>query len=278
MASAPKDVEMGKSPEEEEASSKAKERSDSFYVKLLDSERKKTNGEGEMDEELELTPEEMKQLTTAWVGKKINLRHDLKGGFGKITAAWHTKDGKTHVRLTPGTSEAGKKAADMIKKGEITSVSAGWQVHKDKDSGRVVNKVTDHVALTNLPVYEGTVIYAMASKDAGIKPDTNGVLRTKGGLAVLPVMENSNAAVLVDNMVQTKKDGFFGPPPPRTPMSKHEKVQGKLDWYESQSTAEIPDGFTPETATDFLWSSLFPSQKGKSFFLGKKKSQSLVQC
>lgn len=256
-----KDVQM-KEPKEGEEDPKAEERGDSFYVKLLDVDRKKTNGEGEIDEEIELTPEDMKRLTTEWVGKKINLRHDLKGGFGKITAAWHTKDGKTHVRLTPGTSKAGKTAAKMIKDGEITSVSAGWQVHKDKNSGRVVNKSADHVALTNLPVYEGTVIYAMASKDAGIQPDRDGVLRTKGGLAVLPVIENSNAAIRVDNMMVGASDG-------------NEALERGSECLRKPTNSENAKGVTtnddnddevtpPQNAIESLWTSLFENLASSS--------------
>ena len=220
-------------PEGEEAMEVEETPGESFYAKILDVSRKKTNGEGAIDEDLELTPEEMKDLAAKWVGKKINLRHDLKGGFGKITAAWHTKDGKTHVRMTPGNTKEGKLAAEMIKKGELTSVSAGWKVRKSggKD-GAVLDKCTDHVALTNLPVYEGTVIYAMASQDQGISPDENGVLRTKGGLAVLPVMEDADVAVLVET-------------PPRA--SK-----------EVQETVEEQEGMD-DNATAQLWLSLVPS-------------------
>ena len=236
--------------QEEEGSSTG----DSFYAKILDSSRTKTNGEGEIDEEMELTPEEMKELAASWVGKKINLRHDLKGGFGKITAAWHTKDGKTHVRMTPGTTEAGKKAAEMIRNGEITSVSAGWKVHKNGDSGPVVGKSTDHVALTNLPVYEGTVIYAMASQDEGINVDSKGVLRTKGGLAVLPVVENTEAAIVVHAATDGQK-----------PKAKHEEkpkkkasAKGK-EKLEEEDDAEGEMELEPkaQSVTESLWNSVF---------------------
>jgi hypothetical protein len=278
MASAPKvpDVEMAE-PGSEEKEKEEEERGESFYVKLLDAERKKTNGEGELDEELELSPEDMKRLASDWVGKKINLRHDLKGGFGKITAAWHTKDGKTHVRLTPGTSEAGKKAADMIKKGEITSVSAGWQVHKDSKTGDVVKKTTDHVALTNLPVYEGTVIYAMASQDSGIKPDGDGVLRTKGGLAVLPVMESQGeAAVRVDNVMVGASDGneALERGASTAPKKKTRKKSLALDKPSVSVGLSDPAKMTDEwheeevtsNATELLWKGLFgfsPAKKAQ---------------
>ncbi|MHA1684511.1 MAG: hypothetical protein ACTSUE_26470 [Promethearchaeota archaeon] len=247
-----KNVQMGEPNEKEDETSKTKERGDSFYVKLLDAERKKTNGEEEINEEMELSPEDMKRLATNWVGKKINLRHDLKGGFGKITAAWHTKDGKTHVRLTPGNSDAGKEAAKMIKDGKITAVSAGWKVHKDKDSGHVVNKSTDHVALTNLPVYEGTVIYAMASQDAGIKPDTNGILRTTGGLAVLPVLENVDAAVRVDNIMVGASDG-------------NEAPKRRVEKEEELANVVSP----PANATESLWTSLFGNLSSSSLHKSK---------
>ncbi len=211
---------------------------ESFYAKILDAERKKTNGEKDIDE-TELTPEEMERMAKDWIGKQINLKHDLQGGFGKITAAWHTKDGKTHVRLTPGTSEAGKKASDMIKRGEFTSVSAGWKVHQDKTNGKIVHKDTDHVALTNLPVYEGTVIYAMASGDQGITPDSNGVLRTRGGLAVLPVSERPDAAVLVNHIIGSTEASKDVPEPMEVP---------------------VPEEYRkPASATEGLWTSFFGS-------------------
>lgn len=187
--------------EEEEpmdVDAKKDEEVDSFYAMLMKSDRKKSNGSDDIAEE-EFTPEEMKQRVKNWVGKKINLKHNRKDGFGMITAAWHTKDGQTHVRLSPGNSQIGKDVAQKLKNREITAVSPGWLAHKDRDTKKVVGKDEDHVALTNYPVYEGTLIYAVgASQDGlGIQEDEHGVLRTKGGLAVLPV-DDIPAAVMVE--------------------------------------------------------------------------------
>lgn len=242
----------GKEPKEDEE----EEYSDSFYALLMKADRKKSNGSSDISEE-EFTPSEMKNRVKNWVGKKINLKHDRKAGFGKITAAWHTNDGKTYVRLSPGNSEAGKSAASKLKNGEITSVSAGWMAHKNAETKELVGKEEDHVALTNCPVYQGTVVYAMAASndDLGISKDTNGVLRTRGGLAVLPIDGMPSAAIIVNKMVNSNT-GIEIPSPHSIPDGGFISAPDPIG-IETNIGGAVEESMSTEmTSSRLLWQSL----------------------
>lgn len=114
----------------------------------------------------EFTWDEMIEKQKDWIGKKINYRHsDDKGEqFGEIVTTWiNKKDGTTHAKIRPGTSELGIQASRDIMDGKITSVSPGWIASCDAHTQECLSKDPDHMALTNNPVYEGTVFYAYAA-------------------------------------------------------------------------------------------------------------------
>jgi hypothetical protein len=129
---------------------------------LKDNEWKDTPGVSDK----EFTWDEMIEKQGDWLGKKINYRHSSDKGsqFGEIVATWiNKKDGTTHAKIRPGTSELGLQASRDIMGGKITSVSPGWIASCDASTQECISKDPDHMALTNNPVYEGTVFYAYAA-------------------------------------------------------------------------------------------------------------------
>jgi hypothetical protein len=149
---------------------------------------------------IELTPEEQKELCKEWVGKCLNNKHDLKDAFGKVTASWYDeRDGTTHVRLTTGDDDKGSEAARKIANGEITSVSAGWEVEMDKNTKEIMRKSAHHVALTNKPAYEGMIIYGCASNDL---EEANEIVRKAGGISIIP-LTNANANLVLEKRIDT---------------------------------------------------------------------------
>jgi len=179
--------------------------SNSFMARLLDTGLEKTLGIDHVSP-LELTPEEQEQMCRDWVGKKVNISHDRKKPRGTVEGSWfNQQDGSTHVIISTDDSEEGKKAADAVREGKLPSVSAGWAAMVDNETGEILKKCADHVALCKTPVYKGSIVYGVASNDDAAER-ANVMIRTAGGLGIVPI-EGMNASIVLEK--KGKETSFF---------------------------------------------------------------------
>lgn len=170
--------------------------SQSFVARLLSTDLKKTLGINHVSP-LELTPEEQENMSSHWVGKKVNISHDRSKPRGTVEGAWFNKDdGTTHVIISTDDSKEGKRAADAVRNGKLPSVSAGWAAMVDNETGNIIKKCADHVALCKTPVYAGSIVYGVASSDEAAEK-ANHIIRTAGGLGIVPI-EGLNASVVLE--------------------------------------------------------------------------------
>jgi hypothetical protein len=171
--------------------------SESFVAQLINTGLKKTLASDDVHP-VELTPDEQRRMCKDWLGKRINISHGKKT-VGKVDGSWFNEDdGTTHVILTTEDSETGKKVAEDVKSGKLPSVSAGWGAFWDEEKQKPVHKFADHVAICKTPVYRGSIIYGVASNDEVKVAKANEMVRTAGGLGLIPV-QDMNAAILIES-------------------------------------------------------------------------------
>lgn len=170
--------------------------SQSFMARLLSTGLEKTLGVDHVSP-LELSPEEQMKLCSEWVGKKVNISHDHSKPRGTVEGSWFNPvDGTTHVIISTDESEEGRKAAQDVLGGNLPSVSAGWSAMVDNETGEILKKCADHVALCKTPVYKGSIVYGLASND-NAEEQANKIIRTAGGLGIVPI-EGMNASVVIE--------------------------------------------------------------------------------
>ena len=170
--------------------------SESFVARLLSTGLEKTLGVDHVSP-LELTPEEQERMAEDWVGKKVNISHNRNKVTGVVHGSWFNQgDGATHVIISTDDSEEGKKAAESVRNGSLPSVSAGWAAMVDNETGEVLKKCADHVALCKTPVYKGSIIYGIASNDSAVE-EANRMIRTAGGLGIMPI-DGMNASLVLE--------------------------------------------------------------------------------
>jgi hypothetical protein len=99
-----------------------------------------------------------------FVGKPICVEHDVKACIGEISSVWKDRDNQMRMtgRIYTDTQE-GENYFNAINSGQLGSLSVGYGISVDPQSGEVMNKQFDEISVCEQPFFPGAEIRVAAS-------------------------------------------------------------------------------------------------------------------